>query len=148
MPGIVQRAVMLPASSMIGPDTSDIRKQIIQTSVIQGRYEKVIDHEAAHEKLQSRTLNSTMRSKAGRAPQNENQPVARSLDSHINSEPSPTVLDSVIKAANSPIGRQIDQILMRSLMGLFIGLPSRRSQDYLLSKPHKRTAEIQRDNLN
>jgi DNA helicase HerA-like ATPase len=126
MPGIVQRAFMLPPSSLIGPVNPDVRKQIIQGSAIFGRYEQTVDRESAYEKLQARTVNSSMGPAAGRTVQNPNQPEARLQADRTGGKPAPTALDSVIKAANSPIGRQIERSLMRGLMGSLLGTPSRR----------------------
>ena len=53
-PGIVQRAFVLPPRAQIGPITPDERKQIIQSSIVFGTYEKVVDRESAFEILKSR----------------------------------------------------------------------------------------------
>ena len=59
MPGVVQRAFMLPPHSQIGPIPAEVRQQIIRTSTLYGRYENVMDRESAYEKLQSRTATAT-----------------------------------------------------------------------------------------
>jgi len=118
MPGIVQRAFILPPASQIGPVAPDVRKQIIQKSAIYGRYEKAIDRESAYEKLQSRTANLAADSETGSA--------SRPSGSRKGSKPEPTALDSVIKAANSPIGRQIEKGIVRGVMGLIFGTSSRK----------------------
>ena len=124
MPGIVQRAFMLPPSSQIGPITPDIRKQITQSSAVYGKYEKTIDRESAYEKLQSRALNSGVSSAAGSISQG--QQTAESSGGRKSSKPEPTAFDSVIKAANSPLGRQIGRDLVRGLMGSLLGTSSRK----------------------
>ncbi|HEY4977827.1 MAG TPA: helicase HerA-like domain-containing protein, partial [Candidatus Acidoferrum sp.] len=53
-PGIVERALILPPHSQIGPITPDQRKQLIQSSVVAGVYEKAVDRESAFEILRSR----------------------------------------------------------------------------------------------
>jgi DNA helicase HerA-like ATPase len=122
MPGIVQRAFMLPPSSQIGPVTPDIRKQIIQSSAIYGRYEKAIDRESAYEKLQGRTANLAASSASGAAAQKADQ----SSGARKSGKPEPTALDTVIKAANSPIGRQIERGIVRGVMGVIFGTGTRR----------------------
>lgn len=126
MPGMVQRAFMVPPSSMIGPVAPDIRKQIIQSSAIYGRYEQAVDRESAYEKLQGRTLSSTVGTTAGGAAQSADQAAVKSSAGRISTKPAPTALDSVIKAANSPMGRQIERSLVRGLMGSLLGTSSRR----------------------
>ena len=54
MPGIVQRAFMLPPTSQIGPVAPDIRQQLIHSSPVYGRYEQTVDRELAYEKLMGR----------------------------------------------------------------------------------------------
>jgi len=118
MPGIVQRTFMLPPSSQIGPVTPEMRQQIIKSSAIYGRYEKPIDRESAYEKLQGRTANAGMAS--GRTV-----PAAVSATSSSagrkSTKPEPTAMDQVLKAANSPLGRQIGRELVRGIMGSLLG---------------------------
>jgi uncharacterized protein len=118
MPGIVQRAFMLPPTSQIGPVLPDIRQQLIKSSPIYGRYEKVIDRESAYEKLQGRTVN------AGVATQNQGAPQLKTTGKPT--KPQPTALDQVLKVANSTAGRQIERQLVRGLMGSLLGMGSKR----------------------
>jgi len=50
-PNVVQRAFIVPPSSQIGAITPPQRQAIIQSSVIYGTYEQVVDRESAYEKL-------------------------------------------------------------------------------------------------
>ena len=51
MPTIVDRALICPPRSQIGPLTTDQRQKLIAESLVAGVYEKVIDRESAYEKL-------------------------------------------------------------------------------------------------
>src|SRR6202044_4040436 len=53
-PGVVERALILPPHSRIGPITPDERQKLIQNSVVAGVYEKVVDRESAYERLKAR----------------------------------------------------------------------------------------------
>lgn len=53
-PSIVERAFILPPKSKIGPITEDAKRKIIQSSLLYGKYEKIIDRESAFEILKSR----------------------------------------------------------------------------------------------
>ena len=53
-PAVVQRARIVPPRSQVGAITPDQRKQIIQSSVVYGHYETMVDRESAFEKLQAR----------------------------------------------------------------------------------------------
>jgi len=50
-PGVVERALVCPPHSQIGPITPEQRQQIIQNSIVAGVYEKVVDRESAYERL-------------------------------------------------------------------------------------------------
>jgi hypothetical protein len=119
MPGIVQRAFMLPPSSQIGPVTPDVRQQIIKSSAIYGRYEQPIDRESAYEKLQGRTAN------AGVASGGVAHSAAPSSAGRKTGKPEPTAMDEILKAANSPLGRQIGRELVRGIMGGLLGTSRR-----------------------
>jgi hypothetical protein len=51
-PTVVERAMVLPPASRIGPLTADERRAAIAASPIAGHYEKLLDRESAYEKLQ------------------------------------------------------------------------------------------------
>ncbi len=115
MPGIVQRAWMLPPTSQIGPVAPDIRQQIIRSSPLCGKYEKTVDRESAYERLQGRT--------AGPAPAAAPAgiPAAQAPAQRKSGKPEPTMFDQVLKVANSAAGRQIQRELVRGLMGSLLG---------------------------
>ena len=50
-PSIVERALVVPPHSQIGPIRPAQRQQIIQSSLVFGQYEKPIDRESAYERL-------------------------------------------------------------------------------------------------
>jgi DNA helicase HerA-like ATPase len=54
-PCMVERALVLPPASRIGPITAEERQAVIHGSVIYGHYEQSVDRESAYEKLKSRT---------------------------------------------------------------------------------------------
>ncbi len=116
MPGIVQRAFMLPPTSQIGPVAPEIRQQIIQASPVYGKYEKAIDRESAYEQLQGRLAPAS-----ATAPQMAQTAAPAAAPARKGSKPEPTAFDQLLKAANSPVGRQIQRELVRGLMGSLLG---------------------------
>ena len=50
-PTIVDRAKIVPPRSQLGPITAEQRKAIIDSSVLAGHYEEVVDRESAYERL-------------------------------------------------------------------------------------------------
>jgi len=53
-PGIVQRTLVCPPHSRIGPATLDERQDLLRSSPLAGRYEQAVDRESAHERLTQR----------------------------------------------------------------------------------------------
>jgi uncharacterized protein len=54
-PTPVERAFVYPPQSRIGPITAEERQKVIQSSVLFGHYEKMVDRESAYERLQQKT---------------------------------------------------------------------------------------------
>ncbi|RMG65874.1 MAG: DUF853 family protein, partial [Chloroflexi bacterium] len=51
MPGVVERALIVPPRSQIGPITPEQRRQLITSSLVYGYYEKPLERESAYEML-------------------------------------------------------------------------------------------------
>lgn len=54
MPGIVERTLIRPPSSQLGPITPEERAEVIKSSPIHGKYETVVDRDSAFERLAAR----------------------------------------------------------------------------------------------
>jgi len=54
MPGVVERALIVPPCSQIGPITPEQRRQIITRSLVYNYYERRLDRESAYEMLAAR----------------------------------------------------------------------------------------------
>ncbi len=136
-PAVVQRAKIVPPRSQIGAITPDQRKQIIESSVIYGHYEKMIDRESAFEKLQARAAGKVEAAGAPAATPGASVPEA-AKDSFFNkvlggaeSVFKPTVgprgaihdsvatsmVKSVVRSASSQMGRQVVRGILGGLLG-------------------------------
>ena len=130
MPGIVQRAFVLPPTSQIGPVDPQLRQQLIMSSPIHGRYEQLVDRESAYEKLQARTAQQAPAAAAATpAPYNAVpvKPVQMTSSSggRRSAKPEPTAFDQFLKVANSSAGHQIERELVRGIMGSLLGTKRR-----------------------
>ncbi len=123
MPGIVQRAWMMPPTSQVGPVAPEIRQQLIRTSPVYGKYENMIDRESAYERLQGRA--APAQAVGSLAPAGQAATVQAPAP-RKSSKPEPTAFDQVLKAVNSPAGRQIQRELVRGIMGSLLGTSRRR----------------------
>ncbi|MDP2030129.1 MAG: DUF853 family protein [Thiobacillus sp.] len=53
-PGVVERAFIVPPEGQLGPITNPQRRQLMQSSLVAGAYEKTVDRESAYESLRAR----------------------------------------------------------------------------------------------
>src|SRR5437773_1987524 len=136
-PQIVERAKIVPPRSQVGAITPDQRKQIIDSSVLAGHYEKAIDRESAYEKLQSRAEEKTR--SAGAPPVTGGESTTELPQSSVLAEALGTVTaafqptvgprggvhdsfatsmaKSAMRAASSQLGRQIARGLLGGILG-------------------------------
>lgn len=91
-PAPVQRALILPPHSQIGPISPDQRKQLLQTSIVAGVYDTPIDRESAYERLTQRANSAPIGTQP--APPNQPQP----------NQPQPTNPSPSAPAAGSSVG--------------------------------------------
>ncbi|MEL6423131.1 MAG: helicase HerA-like domain-containing protein [Pseudomonadota bacterium] len=63
-PSVVQRTLIRPPSTRLGPITPDERRAVINESPVAGQYEKKVDRESAHEMLQKRAAEVEARREA------------------------------------------------------------------------------------
>jgi DNA helicase HerA-like ATPase len=136
-PEIVERAKIVPPRSQVGAITADQRKQTINSSVLAGHYEKVVDRESAYEKLQARAGEKTQGAAAspvtGDASTTErprSSVLAEALGT-VTAAFQPTIgprggvhdsfatsmAKSVMRAASSQVGRQIARGLLGGIFG-------------------------------
>jgi hypothetical protein len=111
VPTIVERTLIRPPSSRMGPITPDERLKIVKNSPVYGQYETTEDRESAYEKLlrkasaraeeQEQAAQEKVEAKAGRAA-----PRQREL-----------ATDRFIKNAASSVGRQLGNALIRGILG-------------------------------
>jgi hypothetical protein len=71
VPGIVQRTLIRPPSSQVGPIEAGLRAQVIAASPVKGKYEALIDRNSAYEMLRDRAAAAA---KAAEAQETAPQP--------------------------------------------------------------------------
>jgi len=150
-PGMVERCLVLPPASRIGPLTAEERAATIRSSVIYGHYEKTEDRESAYEKLKGAP---TAEQTAG-----QGNPAAAGDDGNAwggsgQSAPQPapaqeegggllgglgnilggvmggggggirrrdSVVETVLKSAARSIGSQVGREIIRGVLGSILG---------------------------
>ncbi|WP_407275239.1 helicase HerA-like domain-containing protein [Halothiobacillus sp. DCM-1] len=111
MPKPVERTLLRPPLSRIGPLTDEERAAILQRSRYRGRFDAVIDRESAFEALKARQEQEAAAAQA-QAVLNEEAPPPRAS---ARTRQSP--LEAFISSAARSIGSQIGRQLVRSLLG-------------------------------
>lgn len=110
-PGMVERVLIAPPQSRIGPLSEAERAALIAASPLQGRYDKPIDRESAYEILMARK---------GQVPSAQQAPAEESLadkaGEFLQSAAGQAIKSAVRQAANQ-FGRQLVRGLMGSLLG-------------------------------
>jgi len=124
-PGIAERTLIRPPASATGPIADGAQQMLMLKSPVAGKYEKTIDSDSAHERLERRT-----RAGAQAAAADQKAPVAD--DSKVPGSSAPTSKtparrgDTVVQAFAKSFARQLGgrtgQALIRGVLGgLFKG---------------------------
>lgn len=127
-PQPVQRALIKPPHSRIGPASDEERRQAIQNSVIYGHYEKQVDRESAYEILKGRAAQAAPETKPTAA-----QPQSGGNDFGLadillggGSSKRQGVLESAAKSAARSIGQEVGRQIVRGVLGSLLGGGRRR----------------------
>jgi len=131
-PNVVERAFIVPPQGQIGPITDAQRRRIVQTSLVAGVYDKVVDRESAYETLKARAEQAAQAA-AAEAQAKEDAKTAKQAESGDGSVGG--VLGSVLggvgrregavealaKSAARSIGSQVGRAIMRGVLGSLFG---------------------------
>jgi uncharacterized protein len=128
-PGIVERTLIRPPTSRLGPATESERKTVMDASPVAGRYEKEVDRESAFEILQARAdkaaaaaeaaekAEAEARRKALEAKEREKAERAANRGRKRSSR-SDSVIETAVKSAARSVARSLGRELVRGLLGM------------------------------
>ncbi|HMF64645.1 MAG TPA: DUF853 domain-containing protein [Edaphobacter sp.] len=137
IPGIVERAMVCPPHSQIGPITPEQRAAILKSSVVAGVYEAAVDRESAYEKLKSKVaVSGGTAAPAGGvagAPAGSGSGWMESAGSVLGgvfgsggSGRGDTVVQAMVKSAARTMGSTVGRQIVRGVLGSLLGGSSRR----------------------
>jgi hypothetical protein len=139
IPGMVERAMIMPPHSQIGPITPEQRAEIIKNSVVAGVYETAVDRESAYERLKGKAAVSGTGSAAptggvAGSPGGSGGGWMESLGGVLGSGGSgsggsrrgDTVLQAAVKSAARTMGSTVGRQLIRGVLGSLMGGSSKR----------------------
>jgi hypothetical protein len=112
-PSVVERALVLPPLSRIGPISTDERQAIIHKSLIYGNYEKEIDRESAYELLKVKTEKA--------AKETEEKMKEKEEAKASGGRKRETVLQAMVKSTARTVGSTIGRQIARGVLGSIFG---------------------------
>jgi len=121
-PTPVERVLVRPPESRIGPITDEERKEHIGRSPLRGRYEEGVDRESAYELLKKRAEEAAKAAEdeARRAEEEKARKAAESARARSGSRRQSTG-EAFIKSAARSIGSQIGRQIVRGVLGSLLG---------------------------
>jgi DNA helicase HerA-like ATPase len=140
-PGMVERAMILPPHSQIGPITPEQRAAIIKGSVVAGVYEAVVDRESAYERLKGKVVASgtvagtatSAGAPAGGVAGNSGGGWLESAGTALGgvlgsggSRRGDTVVQAMVKSAARTMGSTVGRQIIRGVLGSLLGGSSKR----------------------
>ena len=107
-PTAVERTLIRPPESRIGPLSEEERQQHLGRSPLAGRYDKAVDRESAYERLRARAEQETAAQAAAEASHERAAPRGR---------PRQSVAEAMVTSAARAIGSQIGRQIIRGVLG-------------------------------
>jgi DNA helicase HerA-like ATPase len=135
IPGMVERAMVMPPHSQIGPITPEQRAAIIKSSVVAGVYEAVVDRESAYERLKGKAVASGSGSAApaggvaGASGGGWLESAGAALGGVLGSGGSrrgDTLVQAMAKSAARTMGSTVGRQIIRGVLGSLMGGSSKR----------------------
>lgn len=108
IPGVVERTLIRPPASRLGPATRAERQAVMDKSPFSGRYDQPVDRHSAYEMLKERAD-----SKAANAAEGKDKPAARSSNRQGVVE---AMLKSIVRSLGSSLGRELSRGMLGSIL--------------------------------
>ncbi len=112
VPGVVERLLISPPRSRIGPVSDAERAEILRKSPVAGRYDRALDRESAHEVLNQRAVDAARRQQE----QHREQP-AKGSSAARRSGNRQSVGEAFAKSVTRTIGNGIGRQIVRGILG-------------------------------
>ncbi|MEZ5535730.1 MAG: helicase HerA-like domain-containing protein [Thiolinea sp.] len=122
IPGIVQRTLIRPPQSLIGPADPAITADLVRTSPFAGKYERMLDRESAYEILQERAKKALEMALQAELSQNREKEERKAASSAGRGRSRQTVGEAMVKSIARSVGSRLGTQIVRGLLGsLFRG---------------------------
>jgi DNA helicase HerA-like ATPase len=125
MPEPVERALVYPPRSRLGPVTMEERQKLIRGSVLHGTYENPADRESAYEMLKGRAAQASI-SAPPAVPMAEPTATREGAAPTRRGREPDTMLEAMAKSAVRAAGSQLGRQILRGVLGGMFGGGRRR----------------------
>ncbi|MFN0068904.1 MAG: helicase HerA-like domain-containing protein [Limisphaerales bacterium] len=119
-PEVVEHVKVCPPRSQLGPITPEQRRQLLQSSVVAGVYEKMLDRESAYEKLAAAHAAPPV-VEASSAGGPKVVPLGREPKPRSPGRQPESIATTMAKSAARTMGSTITREIMRGLLGGIFG---------------------------
>jgi hypothetical protein len=119
VPGIVERTLIRPPSSRLGPATRTERQAVMDESPLGGRYEQKVDRHSAYEMLRERaekTAQQEAGAAAGKSAGKKTSGKKKSARRSNRQGVMEAMLKSIVRSIGSSLGRQISRGVLGSIL--------------------------------
>src|ERR1700734_1035103 len=120
-PEMVERALVCPPRSQIGPITLEQRQQIIRDSVVAGVYENAVNRESAYELLQARAAQTISAQQPAPKPTTWLGELASLGTGSSGGRRGDSLIETVAKSAARTMGSTVGRQIVRGLLGSLLG---------------------------
>jgi uncharacterized protein len=125
-PQIVERALIVPPQSQIGPITSEQRQQLIKNSLVTGVYDQQVDRESAYEILQAAAEKHLPIGAPGTTNQGGNviEQITRGAMGGLTgarTRQNDTIVEAMSKRVTRTLAGDLTRTIVRGILGTFFG---------------------------
>jgi DNA helicase HerA-like ATPase len=115
-PGIVERTLIRPPASRLGPATAAERQAVIQQSLLGSRYDQAIDRKSAYETLKERAHRAVVE-KAEQTGTVAREKARRTSRGRSNRQGvMEAMIKSIVRSIGTSLGRQISRGILGSIL--------------------------------
>ncbi len=134
IPGMVERTLVRPPASQVGPIDAGTRAQLIAASPLRGKYEAVVDRDSAYEKLRARAAQAAGDAAQAEATEARQEEADREFQNARRYDPkmprktkttpsrsSDSVGEAFAKSFARQLGTRSGQAIVRGVLGTIFG---------------------------
>ena len=116
-PGMVQRTLIRPPSSRLGPASEAERKAVMKDSPVASKYDETIDRESAYEILEKKEAKAAEAAEKAAREEEKAKREAEKKKARKRTSRRQTPTEAAIKTASRTIARRVTDYVLRGILG-------------------------------